>query len=90
MNFLHKDLALSKDDVVEVILDHAANVQLMDDPNYTHYRAGRQYKYFGGYVTQSPFRLSAPFPGRWHLVVDLGGNVGTVRATARVLSGVAV
>ena len=86
MDFLHKEFDLSAGDIVEVTLDHAANVQLLDPSNYQAYRSGRQYRYHGGYVTASPFRLEAPQPGHWHLVIDLGGNAGTVRASVRVLS----
>lgn len=86
MNFLHKEFDLGLNDVVEVTLDHAANVQLMDETNFQAYRDGRPFRYYGGYVTQSPVQLPAPSAGRWHLVVDLGGQAGTVRASARVLS----
>jgi len=86
MNFLHKEFDLAADDVVEVTLDHAANVQLLDPSNFQAYRSGQQYRYYGGYATTSPFRIAAPQPGHWHLVIDLGGNAGTVRASVRVLS----
>lgn len=87
MNFLHGDLReLTEGDVVEVTLDHAANVQLLDTANYEQYRQGRPYRYYGGYAKESPVRLTVPSPGRWHLVVDLGGGIGTVRASYRVLS----
>jgi hypothetical protein len=85
MEFLHQDLSLAAGDVVEVTLDHAANVQLMDTENFERYRRGEPYRYHGGYVTQSPFRIQAPSAGRWHLVIDLGGNAGQVRAWSQVL-----
>jgi uncharacterized protein DUF1883 len=86
VDFLHKEFDLSAADVVEITLDHAANVQLLDPSNYQAYRSRREYHYYGGYVTTSPFRLAAPHAGHWHLVIDLGGNAGTVRASVRVLS----
>jgi hypothetical protein len=86
MNFLHKDLQLADGDVVEVTLDHAANVQLLDTANFEQYRQGKPYRYHGGYAKESPVRLTAPAPGRWHLVIDLGGGTGSVRASCRVLS----
>lgn len=85
--FLHYDLNLNKDDVVEVTLDRQANVRLMDSVNYQSYRSGAQHRYFGGHVKKSPVLLPAPGAGQWHLVVDLGGYPGTVRAKARVLKG---
>lgn len=88
MNFLHYEFDLSSDDTVEVTLDKQANVRLMDSLNFSLYRDGKQHRYFGGLVTKSPFNLSAPHAGHWHLVVDLGGFAGSVRASARVLKGV--
>ena len=81
MEFLHNELDLKASDVVEAV-DHAANVQLLDPTNYDHYRNGRPYRYHGGYAIESPFRLRAPFSGTWHLVIDLGGAAGSVRASS--------
>jgi hypothetical protein len=87
MEYLHKELDLAQGDLVEVTLSgNAANVQLLDPPNYQAYRDKRQYRYYGGYFTSSPVRLDAPYPGHWHLIIDLGGNAGSVRASVRVLS----
>jgi hypothetical protein len=86
MNYLHKTLDLSAGDVVEVTLDHPANVQLLDASNYAAYQAGQFYRYHGGHFTHSPARIDAPSDGRWHLVIDLGGGVGRVSASVSVLS----
>lgn len=90
MEFLHQEFDLHGDDVVEVTLDHAANVLLLDPSNYLAYQQRRSYRYHGGYITTSPFRLRAPHPGKWHLVVDLGGGAGRVSASVRIISGSAV
>lgn len=91
MDFLHKELVLSDGDVVEVILNNAANVQLLDDVNFQAYRDGKAYHYqAGGYVTTSPFRIDPPQPGKWHLTVDLGGNAGRVGAAVQVLTAAGV
>lgn len=90
MDFLHQEFDAGPADVIEVTLDHAANVQLLDPPNYEHYRARRPFRYFGGHVTHSPFRLRPPRRGHWHLVIDLGGSAGMVRAATRLLQGVGV
>jgi len=87
MNYLHYDLQLTLGDVVEVTLDKQANVRLMDDSNFSKYKRGDQHKYYGGLQTKSPARLAAPGPGQWHLVVDLGGYAGTVRASVRTIRG---
>ena len=88
MYYIHHAFDTGPDDVIEVTLDRMANVQLLDPENYENYQNGRPFDYLGGYATESPVRLSPPRPGRWHLVIDLGGGAGSVRASARVLSGV--
>jgi hypothetical protein len=83
-NYLHSDLNLEAGDTVVVTLDGQANVLLMDGSNYEAYRAGRSYRYHGGLAEKTPVRLTAPTSGHWHLVVDLGGFAGTVRAGVSV------
>jgi len=85
MNHLHQEFHLRPSDVIEVTLDHAANVLLLDTSNYSKYNQGDVYRYRGGYVKSSPFRISPPHEGRWHIVVDLGGQGGSVKASVRVL-----
>jgi hypothetical protein len=87
MEFLHQQFELGPNDVIEVALDHPANVQLLDPTNYGNYQNHRPYRYYGGHVTTSPYRLRPPFPGHWHLVIDLGGGAGSVRASGSVVSG---
>lgn len=87
MNYLHYELDLDSNDVVEVELDKQANVRLLDGPNFARYRKGEQHKYYGGLAKQSPTRIAAPHAGKWHLVVDLGGYAGTVRASVRTIKG---
>jgi len=80
MNFLHSAVQVGHGQAVVVELDHAANVKVMDDPNYNRYQRGAQHQYFGGHATQSPVAIRPPRPGRWHVIVDLGGYPGQVRA----------
>jgi hypothetical protein len=87
MNYLHYDLHLQSGDVVEVTLDKQANVRLLDDSNYSLYQRGEQHRYYGGRAIKSPVRLSPPHAGHWHLVVDLGGYAGTVRASVQTIKG---
>ena len=87
MNFLHYDLYLNPEDVVEVTLDKQANVRLLDDSNFSAYKRGAQHRYYGGLVKTSPFRLPAPQAGHWHVVIDLGGYAGDVRASVRTIRG---
>jgi len=85
MEYLHNELDLSAGDVVQVTLDGQANVMLMDPANFEAYRNRRSFRYFGGHATKTPVRLSPPHGGKWHLVVDLGGSAGRVRAGVSVL-----
>ena len=85
MNFLHTEEYLSAGDGFKVTLESQANVLLLDDSNFSNYRARRDYNYIGGLAKQSPIVLRAPRSGRWHLVVDLGGYSGSVRAGVSVL-----
>lgn len=84
MNYLHSEFDLEAGDVVVVDLDSQANVLLMDRPNYDAYLDKRSYRYYGGLAEKSPVRLVTPRDGRWHLIVDLGGYAGTVKAGVHV------
>lgn len=79
---------LVKGNIVEVILKgNAANVLLLDGSNYNNYKNGRRYKYYGGFVKSSPYRVVVPNNGRWFVVINLGGYSGQVRSAVRVLPG---
>ncbi len=89
MNFTHYDLGhLDAGRIVEVTLSgSAANVRLMDSSNFSSYKNGRQHRYYGGLIKQSPYRVSVPSSGRWHVTVDMAGLRGTTRSSIRVLPG---
>ena len=87
MNYLHYDLQAGPSDLIEVTLDRAANVMLLSTSDYSSYRAGRSFRYHGGHVSSSPYRIRPPHQGSWHVVIDLGGHAGTVRASCRVIEG---
>ncbi|MBX9678071.1 MAG: DUF1883 domain-containing protein [Gemmataceae bacterium] len=86
MNYLHSELQLDSGDMVEITLDHAANVMLLDTANFELYKQRKPYQYFGGHAEETPTYVAAPARGRWHLVVDLGGAPGTVRAGFRIVA----
>lgn len=89
MQFRHYDLGhRSGGEIVEVSLSgNAANVKLMDSPNFQSYRAGRRHHYTGGHATRSPVRLQVPRAGQWHVAIDLGGYRGSVKSGIRLLPG---
>ena len=84
MNFTQYDLGqLSSGQIVLVTLSgSAANVRLMDSSNFSSFKAGRQHRYIGGLVKQSPYRMQIPSSGRWYVTVDMKGLRGTVRSSA--------
>ncbi len=85
MKFLHFEVDTDDGDVIEVTLDSQANVRLMDSSNFWSFRSGRGHRAVGGLARRSPMRLAAPHAGHWHVVVDLGGYAGSVRAGVRIL-----
>lgn len=85
MNYLHYELDLNSNNIVEVHLDKQANVRLLDALNYQKYKSGQQHSFYGGLAKVSPIRLQTPQPGHWHLVIDLGGYAGTVKASVNVI-----
>lgn len=89
MEFMHYDLGHKQaGQIVEVVLQgNAANVRLLDSPNFQSYRNGRQHRYFGGHTTRSPVKLAIPQTGHWHVAIDMGGYRGSVRSSIRVLPG---
>jgi len=84
LNFLHYEFQLKKGDVVEVTLDKQANVQLLDELNFSYYKKGKKYSHIGGLSKKLIVNLTSPFKGHWHLVIDLGGHAGTVKASVQV------
>jgi len=83
---LHSRLFLKDGDVVEVHSDTQANVILTTDSDYSDYKAGRSYHYYGGFFTHFPARLTPPHSGYWNVILDLGGGKATVRHSIRVIS----
>lgn len=76
MEHLRFDLGnLKKGSTVAATMDNQANVQLMTSSDYSNYKARRRYRYLGGRVTRSPFRITVPSSGHW---VVLGGQTWDV------------
>jgi len=85
MEHLRYDLGnVKKGSTVVVTLKNQANVQLMPLSEYNNYKAGRRYRYHGGRVTQSPFRITVPSNDHWVVAIDLGGYAGRISASVAV------
>lgn len=88
MQYIQHDLGNRKSgETVEVTLDNAANVRLLDNANFQAYRNGRRHRYQGGLARKSPIHLQIPRSGRWFVVVDMVGLRGQVKSSARILPG---
>jgi hypothetical protein len=89
MDYGYSDLGhLSAGQIVEVRLSgNAANVLLLDSANFSSYRRGRSYRYHGGHVKRSPYRIAVPHSGHWYVAVDLGGYAGRTRWSVSVFPG---
>lgn len=85
MNFLHYPVRITPQDSVVVNLSNKANVLLMDDLNYKKYVQGKRFDYRGGLAVRNPVRFTAAYKGLWHVVVDMKGLNGTVKATVDII-----
>ena len=85
MNFIHYEFKLHLGDAIRVVLDHQANVRLMDDANYALYKSKQPYKFIGGHALKSPVVLEAPAAGHWNIVIDADGHESELHATLEVI-----
>ncbi len=54
---------------VQVDLQTAADVFLVDSTNYRKMNNGQKFSYFGGHYTRTPVNISVSGSGRWYLIV---------------------
>src|SRR5690606_21246379 len=66
------------------------NVRLMDGPNFSSYRSGRQHRYVGGLARSSPVRLQVPHSGTWHVAIAMQALTVQVRTGVQVVPGQAL
>lgn len=66
----HSREHLSAGDVVVVNCTHQCNVMVFDDHNYRVYQSGGRAKYYGGFYTHLPARISVPTSGQWNVVLE--------------------
>jgi hypothetical protein len=85
VNFLHAEFRGGPQTTVVVTIDSQCNVMLLSDTDFAAYRSGLSFQYYGGWATPSRVHLVPPRYGHWHVVVDLGGRAGAVRAAVQVV-----
>jgi hypothetical protein len=84
MNFLLYEVNVGPGQSIVVELDHAANVQVMDDHNLARYRRRERFRFYGGLARRSPSVVTPPSPGKWNVAIDLGGGSGRLNARISV------
>ena len=73
---------------VEVTLNQAAYVYLVNAQGYQNYLEGKEFSYNGGYVSSSPYRIPIRSSNHWYVIVDNGENAITgITANVKVKSG---
>ena len=77
MNFVSWDFNASAGSTVSMTIDRQANVFLVDDTNFSSFRRGGTFNYYGQLQKHRGVRLTVPRTGHWHLVLQPVG--GTVR-----------
>lgn len=82
---LHARKYIAGGRTVRVHIDTQANVLLMDDINYSHYKNGGSYRHGGGFYTESPALIGVPHSGNWNIVINLGGGSGTIRHSIEII-----
>ena len=71
--------------VVEVTLNHAANVYLVNQQGYQNYLNGNEFSHHGGFTTDSLYRLRIPSSNHWYVIVDNGDEpIAGIVSSAKV------
>lgn len=85
MNFLHSREYLNQGDEFIADSTHQCNFLVMDDSNFANFKAGRDYRYFGGFFTHFPASIVIPSTGGWNAVIHTGGSPTTIKASFSVI-----
>lgn len=88
MDFLHYPVKVTPQDTVVINLSCKANVLFLDDLNYKKYMVGKKFDGRGGLAIRPTVRFTPSYKGLWHVVVDMKGLEGTVKATVDIMKGV--
>lgn len=84
MKYSYKEGTFRKGDILNITIDREVNVYLMDNINFSRYKNGNNFEYFGGVASSSPYNISVPRTGHWYIVIDLGGGTGILNYSIKV------
>jgi hypothetical protein len=75
-------------DIWRVELSRAANVFMVDSPNFSAFKRGRDFKYYGGLIQRTPHDFVVPRSGHWYIVAHTWGLQGSARISVTPLQPV--
>jgi hypothetical protein len=84
-DFIHSREYLNDGDIVVVDCDTQCNVMLLTDTEFSSYRRGQRFNYYGGHYSRFPARIAAPSSGYWNVVIDIGGARASIRYSIGVI-----
>ncbi len=84
MNFLHYKIDAGPNKIIQVNLDDEANVRLLDVLNFYKYKIGKEYTSASFFDSGRSIQLVPPYKGEWHVVIDLEGKKGNLKASVEV------
>ena len=84
---MHYEMKAGPGEIIQVSISRDANVRLLDQLNYAKYKLGKSFTATAGPETEGPVKFVAPYRATWHVIVDMEGRMGTVRAFVEVLQG---
>jgi len=79
MNFIHSPEHLNSGDVVRLECDTQCNFMLTSDSDFSYFRRGSRFTYYGGKFEYFPARITVPYSGCWNITIDLGRGSANIR-----------
>ncbi len=78
-NFIHAREYLNEGDIVNLKCDTQCNFRIMTDSDFSSYKRGGRFQYYGGHYKMFPANITVPHTGHWNVVIDLGGGQANIR-----------
>jgi len=85
MNFLHYQIKADPSKIVRVTINGDATIKLMDPLNFSKYKLGKEHSFQGGVYPASSVEFRVPHREEWHVVIDLGGRSGEIKASVKLI-----
>jgi len=59
---------------------------MTDDSNFSRYKRGESYSYYGGFFKEFPAILTPPHSGYWNITLDLAGGSASIKYSINVIT----